>query len=66
MAVFVATVKEVFPRGLSEYESRWQRIYHEKPSEDRPPSAERMRDFVLELWPRLFSLVESERIKAAA
>ena len=66
VAVFVGAVEEVFPKDLLEYESRWQNVYHEKLSKDRPPSVERMRGFVLQLWPRLFSSVESERIRAAA
>jgi hypothetical protein len=65
VAVFVAAVEEVFPKNLSEYESRWWKVYHQKLSEHQPPSVERMRDFVLQMWPRLFSPVESGKIRAA-
>src|SRR2546429_110446 len=64
-AVFVGVVKEVYPRTLSEYKKRWRQIYHEKLSEDMPPSLEQVRSFVLQFWPKLFSPSEQKRIAAA-
>lgn len=64
-AVFVGVVAEVYPRSLAEYRTRWRQIYREDLSEDRSPSVEQMRDFMLQFWPNLFSPSEQERIRAA-
>jgi len=64
-AVFVGIVEDVYPRTLSVYKARWRQIFHEELSEDRPPTLERLRRFVLQFWPNLFSPSEQERIKAA-
>ena len=64
-AVFVGIVEDVYPRNLSAYKKRWRRVFHEKLSEDHPPDPERMRTFVLQLWPGLFSRSEQEGMQAA-
>lgn len=66
VAVFVGVVEEVFPKDISQYEARWEQLYHERLSDDRRSPVERLRSFILQLWPRLFSPLESERIRAAA
>src|SRR5947209_176204 len=53
--LFVGLVEEVYPEDLSTYKDRWRKIYHEDLSEDKPPTADRMRTFILEFWPKLFS-----------
>jgi hypothetical protein len=56
----------VSPKDFAEYELRWRNKYHETLSEETAPSVERLRSFILQLWPSLFSPREVERIRSAA
>ena len=64
VAVFVAAVEEVFPKDVTEYESRWKDFDDEKVLR-MPPSVEHVRSFILKLWPTLFSAAERDRISKA-
>lgn len=64
-AVFVGLVEEVFPGSLGDYERRWERMYGQPISEDRPPSVDRVRSFILQLWPGVFSPREKEGFATA-
>lgn len=64
-AVFVGVVEDVFPKALSDYQVRWRQVYGEDLSEDRLPSVARLRAFVLQFWPKLFSPSEKDLIDAA-
>ena len=64
-AVFVGAVEEVYPKNRSAYEAQWRQMYHENPSEDRPPSAERVRSFLLQFWGKIYSPAEKERMDNA-
>ena len=61
-AVFLGVAEDVSPKSMSDYEIRWRQRYGEELSEDRPPSVERMRDFMLYLWHDTFSQAEKQRI----
>jgi hypothetical protein len=64
VAVFVGVITEVFPSGVADYESRWERIFHERLSEQYPMLVGRYREFILQLWPTLFSPEERDRINS--
>jgi hypothetical protein len=64
-AMFVGTVEDVFPRGLSEYETRWRAMFHRKLSWTPPPNVDQMRSFLLSLWPTLFSDEEIAKFREA-
>jgi hypothetical protein len=64
-AVFVGVVEEVYPSGLVDYKTRWLQMYHEKLSEDQLPTVERLRSFVLQFWPKLYSTSEEKRMNEA-
>jgi hypothetical protein len=65
-AVFVGRVDEIYPWTLSDYEAMWRRMYGEELWEnEKPPSVQKMREFVLQIWPKLFSPEERKRINEA-
>ena len=64
-AVFVAAVQNVYPKDFSDYEQRWRNKYHGGLSEDAPPPVDRLRTFILQLWPSVFSARGIQRIRAA-
>ena len=53
------------PKSLADYEILWRKMYREDLSEDRPPSVQRMRTFMLHFWRDTFSPAEKERIMKA-
>jgi hypothetical protein len=61
-AVFLGVVDDVFPTSTSDYKISWRQRYGEELSYDKPPSVERMRDFMLYLWHDTFSQAERQRI----
>lgn len=62
--IFVATVKDVFPKDFSDYQARW-RVYCERLIGEDPPPVEELRTFILGLWPKLFSARETQNMQAA-
>jgi hypothetical protein len=64
-AIFLGAVEYVSPKSMSDYKIRWRNMYGEDLSEDKPTSIQRMRDFILHLWPGTFSPSERARIEKA-
>lgn len=64
-AVFPGVVEEVSPKSTTDYKIRWRQMYGEDLSEDKPPSIQRMRDFIMHFFPETFSPAERERINKA-
>ena len=54
-----------FPGSIADYERRWERTYGQPLSEDRPPSVGQVRNFMLQLWPDLFSPQEKSSFATA-
>jgi hypothetical protein len=64
-AVFLGAAESVYPQASSDYEILWRKMYHEDLSEDRPPSIQKMRTFMLHFWRGAFSPAERDRIERA-
>jgi hypothetical protein len=64
-AVFVGVVEEVYPKDLPAYKAHWRQMYHEDLSEDRPPSVEQLRSFLLQIWAKIYSPAEKEKMDKA-